>query len=162
DLLSEHPDVPVLVAEHCSFMVAGAGYAGVETAAARQLFTRRLLPRFISLRPEHLRWVLADVAPHALAAPEVNQFRQNEFPGPAITAGRGDRTGRRRRRCESITAKCSPRGYRRWPDWSARCARPRWSRNCWSWCESAPRRSTAAPTAWRCTTGTPAPAASTR
>jgi hypothetical protein len=59
DLLSEHPDVPVLVAEHCSFMVAGAGYAGVETAAARQLFTRRLLPRFISLRPEHLRWVLA-------------------------------------------------------------------------------------------------------
>lgn len=31
---------------------------GVETAAALHLFTRRLLPRFISLRPEHLHWVL--------------------------------------------------------------------------------------------------------
>ena len=53
-------------AAHCTFVVAGAGYAGVETAAALHLFTRRLLPRFISLRPEHLRWVLADVAPHVL------------------------------------------------------------------------------------------------
>lgn len=47
-------------------MVAGAGYAGVETAATLHLFTRRLLPRFINLRPEHLHWVLADVAPHVL------------------------------------------------------------------------------------------------
>ena len=58
-------------AAHCTFLVAGAGYAGVETAAALQLFTRRLLPRFISLRPEHLRWVLADVAPHIL--PELGE-----------------------------------------------------------------------------------------
>ena len=53
-------------AAHCAFTAAGAGYAGVETAAALHLFTRRLLPRFINLRPEHLRWVLADVAPHVL------------------------------------------------------------------------------------------------
>lgn len=53
-------------AAHCTFVVAGAGYAGVETAAALHLLTRRLLPRFINLRPEHLRWVLADVAPHVL------------------------------------------------------------------------------------------------
>ena len=53
-------------AAHCTFVVAGAGYAGVKTAAALHLFTRRLLPRFVNLRPEHLRWVLADVAPHVL------------------------------------------------------------------------------------------------
>jgi len=53
-------------AAHSTFVVAGAGYAGVETAAALQLFTRRLLPRFINLRPQHLHWVLADVAPHVL------------------------------------------------------------------------------------------------
>ena len=53
-------------AAHCTFVVAGAGYAGVETAATLHLFTRRLLPRFINLRPEHLHWVLADVAPHVL------------------------------------------------------------------------------------------------
>jgi NADH:quinone reductase (non-electrogenic) len=53
-------------AAHSAFVIAGAGYAGVETAAALHLFTRRLLPRFINLRPQHLRWVLADVAPHIL------------------------------------------------------------------------------------------------
>jgi NADH:ubiquinone reductase (H+-translocating) len=53
-------------AAHCTFLVVGAGYAGVETAAALQLFTRRLLPRFVNLRPHHLRWVLADVASHVL------------------------------------------------------------------------------------------------
>lgn len=53
-------------AAHCTFVAAGAGYAGVETAAALHLLTRRLLPRFINLRPQHLRWVLADVAPHVL------------------------------------------------------------------------------------------------
>jgi NADH dehydrogenase FAD-containing subunit len=53
-------------AAHRTFVVAGAGYAGVETAATPHLFTRRLLPRFISLRPEHLHWALADVAPHVL------------------------------------------------------------------------------------------------
>ena len=53
-------------AAHCTFVVAGAGYAGVETAAALHLFTRRLLPRFINLRPGDLRWVLADVAPRVL------------------------------------------------------------------------------------------------
>ena len=39
-------------AAHCTFVVAGTGYAGVETAAALHLLTRRLLPRFINLRPE--------------------------------------------------------------------------------------------------------------
>jgi NADH:ubiquinone reductase (H+-translocating) len=53
-------------AAHCTFVVAGAGYAGVETAAALHLFTRRLIPRFINLRPQDLRWVLADVAPRIL------------------------------------------------------------------------------------------------
>lgn len=53
-------------AAHSTFVVAGAGYAGVETVAALQLLTRRLLPRFINLRPEHLRWVLADIAPRIL------------------------------------------------------------------------------------------------
>ena len=51
---------------HCTFMVVGAGYAGVETVAALQLFTRRLLPRFINLRPHHLRWILVDVASEVL------------------------------------------------------------------------------------------------
>ena len=53
-------------AAHCTFLVAGAGYAGVETAAALHLFSRRLLPRFINLQPGDLRWILADVAPHIL------------------------------------------------------------------------------------------------
>lgn len=53
-------------AAHCTFVIAGAGYAGVETAAALHLFTRRLQPRFINLRPENVRWVLADVAPRVL------------------------------------------------------------------------------------------------
>ena len=51
---------------HCTFVVVGAGYAGVETVAALQLFTRRLLPRFINLRPHHLRWILVDVASEVL------------------------------------------------------------------------------------------------
>lgn len=53
-------------AAHCTFVVAGAGYAGVETAAALHLLTRRLLPRFINLQPGDLRWILADVAPRVL------------------------------------------------------------------------------------------------
>jgi NADH:quinone reductase (non-electrogenic) len=53
-------------AAHCTFVVVGAGYAGVETAAALQLFTRRLLPLFVNLRPHHLRWVLADAAAQVL------------------------------------------------------------------------------------------------
>jgi NADH:ubiquinone reductase (H+-translocating) len=53
-------------AAHCTFIVVGAGYAGSETAATLQSFTSRALRRFINLRPEHLRWVLVDVAPHVL------------------------------------------------------------------------------------------------
>lgn len=53
-------------AAHCTFVVVGAGYAGVETAAALQLFTHRMLRRFINLRPHHLRWILVDVAAQVL------------------------------------------------------------------------------------------------
>lgn len=62
-------------AAHCTFVVVGAGYAGAETAATMEAFTRHALRRFINLRPEHLRWILVDVAPTVL--PELG----NE-PGP--------------------------------------------------------------------------------
>lgn len=58
-------------AAHCTFVVVGAGYAGAETAATLQAFTRHALRRFINLRPEHLRWILVDVAPRVL--PELGQ-----------------------------------------------------------------------------------------
>lgn len=53
-------------AAHCTFVVVGAGYAGAETAAAMQAFTQHALCRLINLRPEYLRWILADVAGHVL------------------------------------------------------------------------------------------------
>lgn len=56
---------------HCTFVVVGAGYAGAETAANLQAFTRHALRRFINLRPEHLRWVLVDVATQIL--PELGE-----------------------------------------------------------------------------------------
>lgn len=56
---------------HCTFVVVGAGYAGAETAATVQAFTQHALRRFIHLRPEHLRWVLVDVAPRVL--PELGE-----------------------------------------------------------------------------------------
>lgn len=61
---------------HCTFIVVGAGYAGTETAATVQAFTRHALRRFIHLRPEHLRWVLVDVAARVL--PELGEQLANE------------------------------------------------------------------------------------
>lgn len=51
---------------HCTFVVVKAGYAGAETAATVQAFAERASRRFINLRPEHLRWILVDVAPRVL------------------------------------------------------------------------------------------------
>ena len=61
---------------HCTFVVAGAGYAGVETAATVQTFAHHALRRFIHLRPEDLRWVLVDVAPRVL--PELGEHLGDE------------------------------------------------------------------------------------
>ncbi|HET6911239.1 MAG TPA: NAD(P)/FAD-dependent oxidoreductase [Mycobacteriales bacterium] len=58
-------------AAHCTFVVVGAGYAGVETAATLHALTQHALRRFLNLRPEHLRWILVDVAPHVL--PELGE-----------------------------------------------------------------------------------------
>lgn len=51
---------------HCTFVVVGAGYAGVETAATMQAFTSHALRRFLHLRNEQLRWIVVDVAERVL------------------------------------------------------------------------------------------------
>jgi NADH dehydrogenase len=51
---------------HCTFVVVGAGYAGVETAATMQAFTSHALRRFLNLRTEQLHWVVVDVAERVL------------------------------------------------------------------------------------------------
>lgn len=43
-----------------------AGERGTEFAAQAQLFAKRALPRYPSLRTEHLRWLLVDLAPRVL------------------------------------------------------------------------------------------------
>ena len=45
-----------------TFVVVGAGYAGVELAAQMARLTRNLLPLHPRVRPEDIRWVLVDVA----------------------------------------------------------------------------------------------------
>ncbi|MGI5274092.1 NAD(P)/FAD-dependent oxidoreductase [Nonomuraea sp. CA-218870] len=50
-------------AARCGFVVVGAGYSGVETAATLQLVTRRAMARFPQLDPGLLRWTLIDIAP---------------------------------------------------------------------------------------------------
>lgn len=62
---------PAERASHCTFVVVGAGYAGAETAALLQSFTRRALSRFINLRPHDLHWMLVDVAKSVL--PELGE-----------------------------------------------------------------------------------------
>ncbi|MFG1945304.1 NAD(P)/FAD-dependent oxidoreductase [Nonomuraea sp. NPDC048826] len=52
-------------AARCGFVVVGAGYSGVETAATLQLVTRRAMARFPHLDPGLLRWTLIDIA-HAV------------------------------------------------------------------------------------------------
>lgn len=53
-------------AARCGFLVVGAGYSGVETAAALQLVTRRAMARFPHLDPGLLRWTLIDIAPKVM------------------------------------------------------------------------------------------------
>ena len=50
----------------CTFVVVGAGYSGTETAAQMQLVTTRAAANYPRLRPEHMRWVLVDLAPRVL------------------------------------------------------------------------------------------------
>jgi NADH dehydrogenase len=50
----------------CTFVVVGAGYSGTETAAQMQLVTMRAAADYPRLRPEHMRWVLVDLAPRVL------------------------------------------------------------------------------------------------
>ena len=50
----------------CTFVVVGAGYSGTETAAQMQLLTTRAAADYPRLRPEHMRWVLVDLAPRVL------------------------------------------------------------------------------------------------
>lgn len=56
---------------HCTFVVVGAGYAGAETAATMEAFTRHALRRFINLHADDLRWILVDVASRVL--PELGE-----------------------------------------------------------------------------------------
>ncbi len=53
-----------------TFVVAGGGFAGVETIGAMNDFVRDALPFFPNLRPEHVRMVL--VAPDAVILPELD------------------------------------------------------------------------------------------
>lgn len=53
-------------AARCSFVVVGAGYSGVETAATLQLVTRKAMARFPCLDPGLLRWTLVDIAPKVM------------------------------------------------------------------------------------------------
>jgi NADH:ubiquinone reductase (H+-translocating) len=50
----------------CTFVVVGAGYSGTETAGQMQLVTTRAAANYPRLRPEHMRWVLVDLAPRVL------------------------------------------------------------------------------------------------
>src|ERR687885_623400 len=46
-----------------TFVVVGAGYSGTEIAAQAQLFARKAVGNYPSLRPEEMRWLLVDIAP---------------------------------------------------------------------------------------------------
>src|SRR5918911_3445598 len=54
-----------------TFVVVGAGYAGTEFAAQAQLFAKRAIRNYLSLRPEEMRWLLVDIAPRVL--PELGE-----------------------------------------------------------------------------------------
>lgn len=50
----------------CTFLVVGAGYTGTEVTAQGQLFTARLRRQMPALKNQHMRWLLADLAPRLL------------------------------------------------------------------------------------------------
>lgn len=50
----------------CTFVVVGAGYAGVEFAAQMQHLVAGALPRFPHLGAGDMRWLLCDIAPRVL------------------------------------------------------------------------------------------------
>jgi NADH dehydrogenase len=54
-----------------TFVVMGAGYAGTEFAAQTQLFARKAVRNYPTLRPEEMRWLLVDIAPRVL--PELGE-----------------------------------------------------------------------------------------
>ncbi|WP_261808353.1 NAD(P)/FAD-dependent oxidoreductase [Nonomuraea sp. C10] len=64
--LAASSDDPEERAARCGFVVVGAGYSGVETAATLQLVTRRAMARFPRLDPGLLRWTLIDIAPKVM------------------------------------------------------------------------------------------------
>src|ERR671921_96665 len=54
-----------------TFVVVGAGYSGTEFAAQSQLFARKAVGNYPSIRPEEMRWLLVDIAPRVL--PELGE-----------------------------------------------------------------------------------------
>src|SRR5919202_1111198 len=54
-----------------TFVVVGAGYSGTEFAAQAQLFARKAVGNYPSIRPEEMRWLLVDIAPRVL--PELGE-----------------------------------------------------------------------------------------
>jgi NADH dehydrogenase len=76
-----------------SFVVVGAGYAGVEAIGELEDLARDALATYPNLRPEEMRWVLVDVAPAIL--PELGRdlaeyaAEQLESRGIEIALGTG-------------------------------------------------------------------------
>jgi len=56
---------------HLTFVMVGAGYAGTEFATQAQLFARKAVRNYPSLRPEEMRWLVVDIAPRVL--PELGE-----------------------------------------------------------------------------------------
>jgi NADH:ubiquinone reductase (H+-translocating) len=54
-----------------TFVVVGAGYAGTEFAAQAQLFAKRAVGNYSSIRSEEMRWLLVDAASRVL--PELGE-----------------------------------------------------------------------------------------
>ncbi len=54
-----------------TFVVVGAGYSGTEFAAQAQLFARKAVGNYPSIRPKEMRWLLVDIAPRVL--PELGE-----------------------------------------------------------------------------------------
>jgi NADH:ubiquinone reductase (H+-translocating) len=54
-----------------TFVVVGAGYAGTEFTAQAQLFAKKAIHNYPSLRPGEMRWLLVDVSPRIL--PELGE-----------------------------------------------------------------------------------------
>src|SRR5919107_1813264 len=54
-----------------TFVVVGAGYSGTEFAAQSQLFARKAVGNYPSIRPKEMRWLLVDIAPRVL--PELGE-----------------------------------------------------------------------------------------